>query len=281
MVRESQRILETLLSQIADGTLGVGDRLPSQRELAREFGVSRDTVQRALRELADMGPIMARQGTGSVVRLPAAKRASPDARRRPTGLGPHIDIAFTHPTVTIDAFALTGESLDPHLRLSAERVREGIIRPESISVRVLLPRIDDEFRLATPVGDTRDPRPLDRLRAIRERHTTSIGHVLRELQAEGLVPSVSFACREIPVIPMQKLYLLNDSEVITGFYSVIRRPVLLDDDEQIEIYDVLGLAATLHHHSAAGEHPAPESVTAVARARRWFEHVWSNAALSS
>ncbi|WAZ25922.1 GntR family transcriptional regulator [Streptomyces cinnabarinus] len=277
---EKNRIVETLLSRMADGTLTVGDRLPTQRDLAREFEVSRDTVQRALRELADLGYIEARQGSGTrVVRPLVAHEQSAGTRQRPMRLASRLSTAFEQYVVTLDVFALTGESLDPHLRLNAERVREGHIQPESISVRMLLPRIDEQFRLLTPVGGTPDPRPLDRLRRIKELHTASIKHTLHELHTERMVQNVSFECREIPVVPMQKLYLVNGSEVITGFYQVIERPVLLDTGEQLQVHDVLGLGATLHHHSATGdgEHPDPHSVAVVARAQRWYEHMWSNA----
>lgn len=49
---------------MADGTYPLRSTLPSQSDLATEFGVSRDTVQRVLRELVDEGWIESRQGSG-------------------------------------------------------------------------------------------------------------------------------------------------------------------------------------------------------------------------
>ncbi|MFE9773871.1 winged helix-turn-helix domain-containing protein [Streptomyces sp. NPDC005931] len=51
----------------ADGTYPLRSFLPSRRDLAEEFGVSRDTVQRAMREPAGEGWIESRQGGGSRV----------------------------------------------------------------------------------------------------------------------------------------------------------------------------------------------------------------------
>lgn len=192
-------------------------------------------------------------------------------------LDSHIDEAFRSRDVTIDAFTLTGESLDLHMRLCAEKMRAGELRPESIRVRLLQPRTDGDFKLATPVGDPEDRRALERLRTLRFSFTASISGVLRELQAVGQVASVSFEHRETPMAPMQKLYLFNGTEVLAGYYTVLRRPVHLEAEEQIEIYDVLGLGAALYHHSATGAPPDPESTAIVNRARRWYEHMWANA----
>jgi len=45
------RVSAELRARIADGIYPVGALLPPQRELARELGVARDTVQRALTHL--------------------------------------------------------------------------------------------------------------------------------------------------------------------------------------------------------------------------------------
>ena len=63
--REFQRVSDELRVRMTDGTYVQGSFLPSQRDLAEEFRVSRDTVQRALRELVDEGWIESRQGKTS------------------------------------------------------------------------------------------------------------------------------------------------------------------------------------------------------------------------
>lgn len=56
----SELMLETILSQ----KLRVGDRLPSERELGSQFGVSRTVVREAVRALVAKGVIEVRSGSG-------------------------------------------------------------------------------------------------------------------------------------------------------------------------------------------------------------------------
>jgi len=51
-----------LIQTIRLGVVAPGDSLPPERELAASFGVSRDTVRDAIRELADTGYLQPRRG---------------------------------------------------------------------------------------------------------------------------------------------------------------------------------------------------------------------------
>lgn len=69
------RIKRLVSSRIRTGEWDAGDRLPSEHQLVSALGVSRMTVNRALRELADSGAIVRSSGVGSFVAAP--KAASP------------------------------------------------------------------------------------------------------------------------------------------------------------------------------------------------------------
>lgn len=60
--------LEQLRLRINNGTWSVGQRLPTEPELATELGISRNTVREAMRVLAFSGLIEIRQGDGSYLR---------------------------------------------------------------------------------------------------------------------------------------------------------------------------------------------------------------------
>lgn len=68
-----QRLVDSIKSQIADGTLKENDMLCSEQEISKEFNVSRITVRKALEILADEGYIIKRQGVGTFI---ASKKLS-------------------------------------------------------------------------------------------------------------------------------------------------------------------------------------------------------------
>jgi DNA-binding FadR family transcriptional regulator len=58
-----RKIASALLGRITDRTLEAGARLPSETELARQFGVNRSTVREALRELECQGLLQRARGS--------------------------------------------------------------------------------------------------------------------------------------------------------------------------------------------------------------------------
>jgi DNA-binding transcriptional regulator YhcF (GntR family) len=64
------RIAAALRDRITTGGLRPGDRVPSTRQLVRDFGVAMATASRALAVLRDEGLVSTRQGSGTVVRMP-------------------------------------------------------------------------------------------------------------------------------------------------------------------------------------------------------------------
>ena len=51
------KVYNDIIAKIKDGVLKVGDKLPSEIELAKYYGVSRITVTRAMKELNDINLI--------------------------------------------------------------------------------------------------------------------------------------------------------------------------------------------------------------------------------
>lgn len=82
---------------VSDGRLLVGTRLPSERTLTTELGLSRTTVGAALDALRDEGFVATRRGSGSVVCLPAGPSglALSQAGLIPTDVPPDvIDLTY-------------------------------------------------------------------------------------------------------------------------------------------------------------------------------------------
>jgi GntR family transcriptional regulator len=68
------QLMEFLKKQIDSGTYKVGSRLPSERELARGYGVSRMTARQAVQLLIQRGYAVSRVGKGTFVGLPKIKQ---------------------------------------------------------------------------------------------------------------------------------------------------------------------------------------------------------------
>jgi DNA-binding FadR family transcriptional regulator len=60
-------VVDTLLQLIRSGSYGVGDRLPSEWELARLCSVGRSTVREGIREVAALGLVEVQPGKGTYV----------------------------------------------------------------------------------------------------------------------------------------------------------------------------------------------------------------------
>ncbi|WP_462390076.1 histidine utilization repressor [Acidovorax sp. Q11] len=62
-----EQVKDHISRKIQEGIWRAGDRLPSENELVTQFGISRMTVNRALRELVEQGRIVRVAGVGSFV----------------------------------------------------------------------------------------------------------------------------------------------------------------------------------------------------------------------
>jgi GntR family transcriptional repressor for pyruvate dehydrogenase complex len=109
------RIHEEVFSQIQelikDGRFKAGDQLPSERELAETFKVSRTSVREALRALETQGLIVSRTGMGNfVVDLPVEALVGPLAR-----------MLIDEKTALADVFEMR-KLIEPHIAaLAAQR----------------------------------------------------------------------------------------------------------------------------------------------------------------
>ena len=65
--RISDAVAASLEKRILEGSLKPGDRLPPERELAAELGVSRPSLREAIQKLASKGMLQSRQGGGTYV----------------------------------------------------------------------------------------------------------------------------------------------------------------------------------------------------------------------
>ena len=261
-----------LRAAILTKKLAPGEKLPSQAELAKRYGVARMTVQQSLRILRDENLIVSRQGSGVFVRERTA---------RPVGLRPHVEAAFEHDEVRIDFSGYTAETLHNAIQEPLDKIRDGRLTPRSIKLRLLLSDMTRPIALPSRAGDDPgdDPRVRARMAKTAERYAGGIRESLTELAQLGLVEEANAEIRVHSSAPLFKIYLLNNSELFFGFYPVVRHDVIING-ETVPTFDPMGKDTALFHHTAEAD---PEALSSqyVAEAAAWFESIWTTIARPS
>ena len=166
-----QQVYEAITGAIRSGRLQPGDRLPSERRFCEQLGVSRATVRRALRGLADEGVVEATVGRGSFIR--AAGLAEP----------PNALMSFTE--------LAAARGLRPSAKVIGQALRPAT--PEEASVFGLGPQalVFELVRLRMlddrPVALDRTRVPLEIAPGIAERDYT-VASVYEALESDGAAP---------------------------------------------------------------------------------------------
>lgn len=259
-----QQVANALRAAILTKKFVPGDKLPSGNELAQRYGVARMTVQQAVRLLREEGLVVSRQGSGIYVR---------ERTTRAVALRPHVEHAFEQPKVSIDFSGFSGETLHGVLQEPLDKIRIGQLVPESITIRILIPDPGQPWGVPCRVDDLADePAFRQRHRHIVERHTEAITEAVTELGDLGLVKSAIAQVRIYGTVPLFKMYILNGTEVFSGFYPVSKHTVTLDG-QSVPMYDLMGKDTTLFHY-AVDDDPASMASQYVEEARTWFDTLW-------
>ncbi len=75
--RAYEQAADQIAGRIREGAWRPGDRLPAERDLALQLGISRGSTREALRILGAMGLLEIRPGDGTIVRDPHARPPPP------------------------------------------------------------------------------------------------------------------------------------------------------------------------------------------------------------
>ncbi len=266
--RTPREIAEALRERIRAGELKAGDRLPTQAELAAEFGVERAAVRQALRALQGDG-LLTHVSKGSPPRVAEAASAGRDEPRPAmVALAPRLVAAFDAPRVRIDVVCLTAETLMVAMGEPLRLVHEDRLRPRAVDVRVLLPSRTINLAFPAPVDGT-DESVHERWLARRNAQGHVLRHNLYALRAtHGIEVNVTF--RALPFTPPVKLFLLDGQEALMAYYQVGRREERTDHGPT-DLYDVLDAESLLFSFERDG---GPREAAFVEQSQKWFDALW-------
>ena len=139
-----RQIADQLRALIAAGEFALGSRLPPERDLAVQLGVSRPSVREALIALEVEGLVEVRMGSGIYVTAPGP---APAAQSRDVGaaLGP-FDIIHARQLIESELAAVAARHKDS---ASLKRMRAAVKRMEDdIALGVMPIRGDRDFHIA-------------------------------------------------------------------------------------------------------------------------------------
>jgi GntR family transcriptional repressor for pyruvate dehydrogenase complex len=134
--RLSDKVAELLLGTIVNRRLRPGDRLPSERELGEQFGVSRTVIREAVRALAAKGVIDVRTGSGLRVAAVEASTVSES-----------ISLYLRAGTVMYDKVH------EVRTLLEVELARRAAIRATDEAIEILRKNCDELESVLAPSGD--------------------------------------------------------------------------------------------------------------------------------
>ncbi|MFC8128151.1 FadR/GntR family transcriptional regulator [Streptomyces sp. NPDC057302] len=279
--RSHQEVADELRDRIRSGSLRPGQRMPTQAELAEEFGVERGAIREALRTLQGE-KLLANVSKGSPATVAEtsgqALSGLGGVTPQPTmvGLAPRIAAAFEADHVEIDALCLTSISLTMAIGEPLRQIHAGQRKPAKVTVRVLLPSRSIDLAFPAPVDSGDDEGGQVHRRWLDQRNAQGqvLRHNLKALRSShGIDVHVSF--RALPFTPPVKLYLLNGSEALFAYYTLTKQSEQIDH-EPLEMYDAQGAQSMLFpFHQGDGL----RDTTFVEQSHLWFNALWSTISL--
>lgn len=120
--RLSDKVADMMLETILSERLKVGDRLPSERELGEQFGVSRTVVREAVRALVAKGVIEVRSGSG--LRVAAVNASAVSESMRLFLRGGELDFEKVHEVRKLLEVHLAGLAAERATPTDLEALRE-------------------------------------------------------------------------------------------------------------------------------------------------------------
>lgn len=128
----TQRVTRQLEERIIASHLRPGDRLPAERELARQFGVSKTVVREAIMALTARSLLEPIPGGGSVIRTPSAQAVAQSMSLFLRGTNRELDYARVHEVRRTLEIEIAGLAAERRTEADIARMEEILTEMEAL-----------------------------------------------------------------------------------------------------------------------------------------------------
>ena len=152
-MRLADHVVEKLLALVQDRGLQPGQKLPAERQLAEELGVSRTSVREAIQKLVSQGVLSARRGDGTYVQSRPTAHWLQEAMQPLAGLmdaDPHYryDVLETRHALETSTAWLAAQRATAQDKAHIQRCFEVMLQHQQSGHAELAARADAQFHLA-------------------------------------------------------------------------------------------------------------------------------------
>jgi DNA-binding FadR family transcriptional regulator len=179
-----QRVAESIATAIAKGRYAPGSRLPTERDLAEEFAVSRPTIREAMIALEIRGLVGAKKGSGIYVTT-----TPPDLTPTPELDVGAFELIEARTLFEGEAAALAATAIDPQ---QLDELRKLLVEMEQAGETSAAVDSDKQFHLAIAkaTGNSLVASVVEMLWTIREQSPLCV-HMFAKARREGVTPRVN------------------------------------------------------------------------------------------
>lgn len=126
----ASRVTEHLETLIIERHLQPGDRLPSERELAAQTGVSRTVIREAVRSLVAKSLLEVKPGSGTLIKAPSAQTVTQSVLSFVQVGQPNFDPSKIHEVRRVLETEIAGYAAERRSKADLERIHSFILQME-------------------------------------------------------------------------------------------------------------------------------------------------------
>lgn len=178
--REYKRVIDFVKSEIQKGRLKIDDKLPTERVMAEELGLSRSSIREALRTMENMGMLECRQGSGNYLTGNLSKIFT-------ESIGMMLlleqisydEINTLRRTIEIDAYKLAVQNITEDILEKLKATFKSMKESQGNEMIVK----DKEFHYLI-IRASGNKLIISIMEALEELYTESVGHILNKVSEE-------------------------------------------------------------------------------------------------